>query len=116
MIGGKLLPGAPGWVSSDRYDIRAKISSSDLAALQKLQPDQQIDQKRIMLQSMLAQRFKLEVRKDAKPMSCYALVVDKNGPRIKETASSNPAVPDGTMLAMPGHEAHGVPISKLVFA
>jgi uncharacterized protein (TIGR03435 family) len=28
MMGGKLLPGAPGWVESDRYDIRGKMSSS----------------------------------------------------------------------------------------
>lgn len=117
MMGRKLLPGAPSWVNSDKYDIRAKISSSDLAALQKLKPEQQTDQKRLMLQSMLADRFKLKVRKDAKPRPCYALAVGKNGPRIKEAASSNPAFPDGKMLAKPGSvEAQDVPMSQLAFA
>ena len=117
MMGGKLLPGAPSWISSDPYDIRAKISPADLVALQKLKPEEQTNQKRLMLQSMLADRFKLKVRKDAKPRPCYALVVGKNGARIKEASSSDPALPDGKMLAMPGSvEAQDVPISQLVFA
>jgi uncharacterized protein (TIGR03435 family) len=117
MIGGRLLPGAPGWINSEKYDIRAKISPSDLGAMQKLSPEKQSDQKRLMLQSMLADRFKFKVRNDAKPMPCYALVVSKNGPRIKEAASSDPALPDGKMFAQLGHvEAQGVPMSQLAFA
>lgn len=116
MIGGKLLPGAPSWVNSDRYDVRAKISPSDLLALQSLTPEQQIDQKRLMLQSMLEDRFKLKVRAEAKPIHCYALSIDKNGPKLKKAASSDPTLPDGKMLARPGYvRAQGVPLSKLVF-
>lgn len=117
MIGGKLLPGAPGWTNSEKYDIQAKISPSDLAAMQKLSAEKQSDQKRLMLQSMLADRFKLKVRNDAKPMPCYALVVGKNSPRMKEAVSSDPALPDGKMFAQLGHvEAQGVPMSQLAFA
>ena len=116
MFGGKLLPGAPSWMSSDKYDIRAKISASDLTALQRLAPGQQFDEKRLMLQSLLADRFKLIVRNESKPRSCFALAVDKNGLKIKEAAPSDPASHDGDMLARPGSlKAQAAPLSQLIF-
>ena len=41
---------------------------------------------RQMLQSLLADRFKLEVHREMKEMPVYALVVGKNGPKLKESA------------------------------
>ena len=117
MSGGKLLPGAPGWMLSDRYDIRAKISPPDQKALQRLSFDQQNDQKRLMIRSMLADRFKLRVREEAKPGPCYALVVDKNGPKIKKVAApSDPTSHDGDSFGGPGFiRAKSAPLSQLVF-
>jgi uncharacterized protein (TIGR03435 family) len=117
LSGAKLLPGAPGWILSDGYDIRAKISPSDLEALQKLTFDQQGDQKRLMIRSMLADRFKLIVREEAKPGACYALVVDKNGPKIKKVAApSDPTSHEGDSFGGPGFiGAKSAPLSQLVF-
>jgi uncharacterized protein (TIGR03435 family) len=39
-----------------------------------------------ILQSLLAARFQLRVHRETKEMPVYALVVDKNGPKLKESA------------------------------
>ena len=117
LFGAKLLPGAPGWMTSDKYDIRAKISASDVEALQRLTPAQQLDQKKLMVQAMLADRFKLKVRRETKPGPCYALVVDKDGPKIKQTqlAPDDPTG-HGDMFGQRGSlSAHSSSLSPLVY-
>ena len=84
MSGARLIPGAPSWIQSDRYDIQAKMSDSDIAELRKLSSDQQAEQKRLMLQSLLADRFKLTLHRETKEASAYALVIAKNGPKMKK--------------------------------
>lgn len=42
---------------------------------------------RQMLQALLADRFKLKVHRETKEMPVYALLVGKNGPKFKESAS-----------------------------
>lgn len=42
---------------------------------------------RQMLQTLLADRFKLKVHRETKEMPVYALLVGKNGPKFKESAS-----------------------------
>jgi bla regulator protein blaR1 len=53
--------GAPEWLSSDQYEIQAKIEDSVYAAMQKMTPAQQREQVNLMEQSLLADRFKLKV-------------------------------------------------------
>jgi uncharacterized protein (TIGR03435 family) len=48
----------------------------------------------LMLQSLLAERFKLEAHRDTKESNVYALIVGKGGPKIKESAPP-PAAPEG---------------------
>jgi bla regulator protein BlaR1 len=115
--GGKLLPGAPGWMLSDRYNIRPKLSPSDVAALQRLTLDQQEKQKKLMIRSMLADRFKLRVRQETKSGPCYALEVDKNGPKITQAAAPlDPSSREGDILGWPGGaRAQSSPLSHLIF-
>src|SRR5579872_5105290 len=63
-----------GWLGSDRFDIVAKAS-------QVTPPDEL----RRMLQSLLAERFKLQIHSDEKIMPAYALVVGKNGSKLQPT-------------------------------
>ena len=49
--------GTPNWVNSERYDIEAKVDSSDAAKLKDLKPRQRMQ----MLQPLLADRFQLKV-------------------------------------------------------
>jgi uncharacterized protein (TIGR03435 family) len=48
-----------------------------------------IDEARAMLRTLLADRFKLRVHRETKEMQVYALVVGKNGPRLKASSASD---------------------------
>jgi uncharacterized protein (TIGR03435 family) len=75
------IVGAPDWVYSDRYDIEAKISPSDMAKFSELSTGQQIERKKEMLQALLADRFKLKIHRELADIDCYALIPGKNGLR-----------------------------------
>jgi uncharacterized protein (TIGR03435 family) len=67
--------GGPKWVDEDRYDIDAKAAGP--ARDRELM---------VMLQSLLAERFKLVFHRGTRLLSGYALVVGKNGPMAKHSA------------------------------
>jgi uncharacterized protein (TIGR03435 family) len=69
--------GGPAWLETDRFDIIAK-------APQSTPPDTV----KLMLQGLLADRFKLVVHKDTKPLAGYALTVGKGKPKVKESETS----------------------------
>jgi len=71
--------GGPGWADSDQFDIAAKAESADATR----------DEIRSMLQTLLAERFKLAVHREAKEMHAYSLVLAKSGSKLKVAA------PDG---------------------
>jgi uncharacterized protein (TIGR03435 family) len=62
---------APDWLDTERFDISAKPPSGT--------PQNQFEP---MLQTLLADRFKLAVHRESKVMSAYALVAGKNGPKL----------------------------------
>jgi uncharacterized protein (TIGR03435 family) len=64
----------PDWMSVDRFDIMGKIP--DGVSKDKM-PE--------MLQTLLADRFKLTFHREDKETAVYALVVGKNGPKLKES-------------------------------
>jgi uncharacterized protein (TIGR03435 family) len=72
------VEGWPSWFESDRFDVVAK-------AAQTTAPD---DLRR-MLQTLLAERFKLVVHTDQKVMPAYALVLGKSGPKLQ---AAEPAI------------------------
>jgi uncharacterized protein (TIGR03435 family) len=88
------LSGGPGWINSERYDIDAKEAESVAEALQKLPLVQRLDRMRLMVQSLLADRFKLKVNRQIKELPVYALVVAKNGPKLTLTPQGPPRDPD----------------------
>jgi uncharacterized protein (TIGR03435 family) len=65
--------GGPSWMSSDRYDIEAKGDS----------PDINREDMRLMLQSLLKERFKFQFHRETKELPIYELVVGKNGHKLK---------------------------------
>ena len=81
------LSGGPSWIDSEHFDIDAKEDESRAAALQKLQPGQALTDMRLMLQSLLADRFRLVVIHRTEQRTVYKLVVTKSGPIFPETAA-----------------------------
>lgn len=72
------ISGGPDWIGSDRYDISAKVATSDGAAPVKLARPQ----RRQMLQTLLADRFNLAVHIETKDDPIYELVVAKGGSKL----------------------------------
>jgi uncharacterized protein (TIGR03435 family) len=66
------ITGGPAWVSSDEYDVEAKASAP--VTLQEL---------RLMLRALLAERFKLQVHTEKREGRVYALLSAQNGPKLR---------------------------------
>jgi uncharacterized protein (TIGR03435 family) len=88
----------PSWLETDCFDISAKLPSKASTA-----------QLPSMLQSLLADRFKLQAHEEDRPRSGFALTVDKNGPKIKEDdpATNFLGTSGRPGLTMYGVKAHG---------
>jgi uncharacterized protein (TIGR03435 family) len=68
----------PDWLETERFDVVAKFP-----------PHSAAEQVPLMLQALLADRFKLTVHRETKELPVYALTVAKNGPKFNtaETAT-----------------------------
>jgi bla regulator protein BlaR1 len=83
------LVGAPAWIDDDHFDIVAK-AAGDLPAPEALGRGASGPmQMQLMLQSLLAERFKLAVHQDARVVSIYALVLAQSdgrlGPQVRRS-------------------------------
>ena len=94
----------PDWMTNERFDIVAKLPDG---AKQDQIPE--------MLQSLLAERFKLSLHRDTKEHAVYALIVGKNGAKLKPAevqtggaASSVPPAPGGGNADRPAGAAVAV--------
>ncbi len=114
------VSGGPSWIDSERYDIDAKLEDSQAAKMAKGSTNDQIVQVRLMVQRLLADRFKLVAKDTTVTRPVYALVVAKGGSKLQETvpgskspiqAGGHPAQFSGDRGAVSGH---GVPMSFLV--
>jgi uncharacterized protein (TIGR03435 family) len=74
----------PDWITGARYVIVAKAAGP--APQEKLME---------MLQTLLADRFKLAFHRETRDMPGYALVVAKGGPKLKEITDDGPSEIDG---------------------
>src|SRR5580658_10906189 len=74
--------GGPSWLEWDRFDVIAKTPAKA--------PQQSVTQPavKLMLQTLLADRFKLVVHKDTRPMQGFALAVGKGKPKMKAADGS----------------------------
>ena len=89
------LVGGPSWMNTEFFDVQAKATDADIKATNKLNWERQIDQTRLMVQSLLADRFGLKANIQNRECQVYALVVAKGGPKLKEVELS-PFPPPGT--------------------
>jgi uncharacterized protein (TIGR03435 family) len=89
----------PDWLAAERWDIAATIPAGA-----------SVDQVPEMLQSLLADRFKLTIHRTSTEQPIYALVVTKGGPKLKDAEPDAPAAsaPEGQPA---GNADNGVRIS-----
>ncbi len=86
------VSGGPGWINSERFDVVAKSERSDSESgpddLQNMTDEQMktnADKIREKLRALLADRFQLTIHRESKEQQIYALVVDKNGSKLKQS-------------------------------
>ena len=89
-----MISGLPGWADSAAFDIEAKMDAETIAALKAMPKEQADGQRRLMMQAMLADRFKLKVHHETKELPIYSLVIAKGGFKLKD-ADPNNAYADG---------------------
>jgi uncharacterized protein (TIGR03435 family) len=74
----------PDWLESQRFDITGKFSEVLPKDREKANAAYQS-----MMQKMLADRFKVTVHRDRKPMAVYGLLVEKGGIKFKEVPAGH---------------------------
>jgi uncharacterized protein (TIGR03435 family) len=71
-VKGYQISGAPGWLNTDQFDIVAKSDGN---------PSR--ERMMEMVQTLLADRFKLKTRRESREGDVYALTVAKGGPKLQ---------------------------------
>ena len=106
------ITGGPTWINSDRWDIEAKGEggAGDLRSMTEEQRTIELDKRRQMIKSLLADRFQLTMHKESKEGAIYALVVAKNGPKIKELPPEEPKKAKEGEAPPPGKPDPGHPM------
>ena len=108
---GGYVGGGPSWIHWDRYDIMAKVP-----------PGTTLDTARIMLQNLLAERFKLVAHPADVQVPAYLLSATNGKPNLKpstatEEGSCKPHYPNGPpaqgTVPSIGFECHAVSIETL---
>jgi uncharacterized protein (TIGR03435 family) len=74
------VQGGPIWLETDRFDIAAKVPTTTSPATAKL-----------MLRSLLQDRFNLVTHTGSKPMPAFVLTTGKGKPKLKEAEGSGDA-------------------------
>jgi uncharacterized protein (TIGR03435 family) len=88
----------PGWPYTQRFDIIAKVPAGATT-----------EQFKLMLQNLVAERFSLQLHHESRILPVYALTVGKNGPKLKESAKTEPPeIPKGTVIGRP--DDNGFPV------
>ena len=104
------LAQAPEWLDSAKYDVDAKVDNAAADAWGKLTEDQRGTVSRQMLQTLLADQFKLKVHQEAQDLPAYVLTVADGGGKLTKE-------PDGThgmmQLGMGELTSRGTPLDLL---
>ncbi len=103
------LSGGPDWVKKDRFEIEAKTpdGTPDYTLAQFL--NGHAPQLQLMLQALLRDRFRLNLRREDKQLAVYALTVGRNGPKL--TQAEEAEQPSGYFGTLPQPNAETVRLS-----
>jgi uncharacterized protein (TIGR03435 family) len=90
-----LVAGGPEWSRSDHFDIQATIPEGSPAYTRQQLNNGDAPKLQAMIQNLLADRFKLSVRRETKDVVAYNLVIAKAGKlRLSEDQSApSPPIP-----------------------
>ena len=81
--------GGPRWIDNQAFDIAAKIDDSGVVEMRKMNYRSRDKVRKLMLQSLLADRFGLKVSRGERKLPVYALVVAKSGAKVTLSKNQN---------------------------
>jgi uncharacterized protein (TIGR03435 family) len=96
------IAGGPEWIQSQWFQVQAKAAG---------EPDK--DQIRLMLQTLLAERFQLKFHRETRTMSGFVLSVDKGGPKLPSARTDMPPDSKGVIQMGDGIWSRGSTIQNL---
>jgi uncharacterized protein (TIGR03435 family) len=99
----KQVVGLPAWADSEKFDIEGKPDTPGMPS---------VNQMKLMLQKLLADRFSLTSHKDKKELSAYAITVAKSGVKIKKEENSTIPVPGFGGLPQRGFNARNATLAE----
>jgi uncharacterized protein (TIGR03435 family) len=91
--------GGPDWATTDRFDIEAKLEGDA--------PTVPIQQMRLMLQSLLEDRFQLKTHREDRVLPVYNLVLINRGPKL--SADQKPPSPSFIQFSSSGEQLAPLP-------
>ena len=83
------IPGMPSWGRTAEFDIEAKMDDDLAAALQKLPQEERWKKRQLMLQAILADRFKMRFHFETRERPIYSLQIAKGGIKLKPVAEKD---------------------------
>jgi uncharacterized protein (TIGR03435 family) len=81
---------APGWVNGREWEVEAKTDDAETQKLKAMNKVEARAERSQLLQSLLAERFKLAVHHETRIEPGFALSVAKGGPKFEEASPSPP--------------------------
>ena len=94
------IQGASGWMTTEHFDLDARMEDVQADRMKGMPMGEKIEQVRLMVQSLLRDRFGLQVHESTRESTFFELEVVKGGAKLKPTAIA-PADPDGVNAPHP---------------
>jgi len=83
-LGTRQIFGFPEWVGTDRYDLSTTMDADKFEAFKQLPIGEQMKQRQLMMQAVLAARCQLKAHRETRELPVYELVVAKAGLKIAD--------------------------------
>jgi uncharacterized protein (TIGR03435 family) len=105
------LLGLPDWGRTQNFDVEAKMDPENAEVLKKLDGEDRSKENAVLMQALLADRFRMKAHIEVKVLPVYNLVIAKGGLKMKEAA---PDQPSGWSMGMGNIKGQGMLIASLV--
>jgi bla regulator protein BlaR1 len=103
--------GGPNWLEDDRWDVEAKAQEGSIAVVGPT--DSSIPSPvALRLQSLMRDRFRLNVHHDAKELAVYELSIAKGGPKLKLSEDQSAIQPPEPGSPPPRVPQRGEPLPR----
>ena len=83
------ISGAPDWMKTEWLEVEARMSAEDGAEMQKLSSAESNARRHLMMQALLAGRFKLKTHPETNQTPVYELVVAEGGSKLQDAATDS---------------------------